>query len=223
MHKSNDRHTTLAINHNAPSPPSVVRSDLKGRSCRLHELHVTVLDVRVAHLSAHSALTDIAIKKIITDYNDSKGRNYRLDTLHAAVLNVKLNYLVEWNRRRVAIADMYKHLLAGVGDIAFPAILSECSPVYHQFVINTSQREPLLSWLNDKFHIGSIMHYPVPIHRQKSFAADYAHFVDSIPLSDTSRWCQHILTNSFITIQLLLESFVSIYVHRYLHYLVVNS
>ena len=113
------------------------------------------------------------------------GLNERLDTIHAAVLSVKLPYLDTWNARRREIANKYKHDLGNVGDIYFPKVLTGCVPVYHQFVVCTQQRDSLLKWLNTH-KIDSIMHYPVPIHKQKAFCEEYAVVGEStLPLSHT--------------------------------------
>lgn len=128
-------------------------------------------------------------------YNDIKGGlNERLDTIQAAVLNVKLPYLNEWNARRREIANMYKHKLINVGDITFPKINDGCLPVYHQFVLCTKRRDELLQWLNAR-KVDCIMHYPVPIHKQKAFSGDECALVgnrSSIPLSDSQ--CDVILS-----------------------------
>eukprot|EP01041_Mallomonas_annulata_P013319 gene13319-28217_t len=124
-------------------------------------------------------------------YNHKKGLNHRLDTIHATILSTKLKYLEKWNSRRRDIASQYYIGLEGVGDISFPIILSECVPVYHQFVIITAMRDQLLAYLNIGCKIESIMHYPVPIHQQEAFL-NYSHVAPEIPLSDT--YCHKILS-----------------------------
>jgi len=124
-------------------------------------------------------------------YNDSKGLNYRIDTLQAAVLGVKINYLNDWNIRRRQIADLYTTSLTGVEDISFPAVPPACVPVYHQFVIHTEHRDALLEWMTNKFKIGALIHYPVPIHRQQSFK-NYASCAAHLPMSDSC--CDRILS-----------------------------
>lgn len=124
-------------------------------------------------------------------YNDSIGRNARLDTIQAAILSVKLRHLPQWNARRLEIAKAYKDALGTVGDITFPVVLDGCVSAYHQFVLMTSHREALLHWLNVDYKVDSIMHYPVPIHRQKAFAK-YASAAAHLPLSDSL--CHRILS-----------------------------
>ena len=125
-------------------------------------------------------------------YNDSFGRNARLDTLQAAVLSVKLKYLSQHNERRREIAAAYKAGLLHIEDITFPVILDECVPVYHQFVLKVTRRDELLKHLTVDCNIDALIHYPVPIHRQKAFAEMCREYVLSLPLSDS--YCDHILS-----------------------------
>jgi dTDP-4-amino-4,6-dideoxygalactose transaminase len=125
-------------------------------------------------------------------YNDSKGLNHRLDTIHAAVLSVKLQYVLQWNRRRQEVARLYYDLLCSVGDITFPTIAEGCTPAYHQFVICTGRRDALVHWLKVNFKMDVVIHYPVPIHKQKSFEEEYGSCSPLVPRSDAS--CSTILS-----------------------------
>jgi dTDP-4-amino-4,6-dideoxygalactose transaminase len=55
-------------------------------------------------------------------------------------------------------------------------ILPKASPVvnhvYHQYVIRTSRRDALRTYLLEK-GIGTLVHYPVPIHRQPAYAGRF--------------------------------------------------
>mmetsp|Transcript_5190 Transcript_5190/g.8547 ORF Transcript_5190/g.8547 Transcript_5190/m.8547 type:complete len:520 (-) Transcript_5190:157-1716(-) len=124
-------------------------------------------------------------------YNDTFGRNSRLDTVQAAVLSVKLRYLPEHNARRREIANAYKEGLGHLAGVSFPVILDECVPVYHQFVLKVDNRDDLLASLIAA-GIDSMIHYPIPIHRQKSFEEVCREYVPALPLSDS--YCDHILS-----------------------------
>lgn len=124
-------------------------------------------------------------------YNDTFGRNSRLDTVQAAVLSVKLKYLPEHNARRREIANAYKKGLGHLSGVSFPVILDECEPVYHQFVLKVEKRDDLLASLIAA-GIDSMIHYPIPIHRQKSFEDVCREYVPALPLSDS--YCDHILS-----------------------------
>jgi dTDP-4-amino-4,6-dideoxygalactose transaminase len=95
------------------------------------------------------------------------GLNSRLDELQAAILRVKLRYLEEENTKRQIIADTYNSLLAETN-----LRLPRCSPgvkhVYHQYVVASSRREELRSYLKAQ-GIGTLVHYPVPIHLQPAY------------------------------------------------------
>ena len=111
-----------------------------------------------------------------------KGLNARLDTIQAAVLNVKLNYLLQWNARRVSHAQKYKKELTGVGDINFQKQPAYSTHVYHLFVIETSQRDKLQKSIA-KNGIQTTIHYPVPIHLQKAYK-DLGYKEGDFPVSE---------------------------------------
>lgn len=102
-------------------------------------------------------------------YNEQKGMNSRLDELHAAVLSLKLKKLFRWNGLRKKIAIQYLNSLANLGDIVLPQLADQATSVWHQFVIRTKYRKKLVSRLESR-GIGTMIHYPVPIHLQKAYA-----------------------------------------------------
>jgi dTDP-4-amino-4,6-dideoxygalactose transaminase len=97
-----------------------------------------------------------------------KGFNSRLDELQAAFLRVKLHKLDEWNGRRQVIADLYRKRLTGVKDLTLPYIPEWAEPVWHLFVVRTSERDQLQKHLTDK-GIQTLIHYPVPPHKQEAY------------------------------------------------------
>lgn len=101
--------------------------------------------------------------------NDLKGLNSRLDELQAALLDIKLKRLNEWNQERIAIADLYRLLLAGVGDLVLPETAGSATAVYHLYVIRTARRNALQKYLLEN-GIGTMIHYPVPPHLQKAYS-----------------------------------------------------
>lgn len=103
-------------------------------------------------------------------FNDELGMNSRLDELQAGLLSIKLTRLNAWNEERNRIANQYITLLQGVGDIQLPQLAEGATSVYHLFVIRTSEREALASFLSNQ-QIGTLIHYPVPPHLQKAYAA----------------------------------------------------
>ena len=94
------------------------------------------------------------------------GLNSRLDEIQAVFLNDKLKRLDSDNARRYEIAKIYKKELAGVGDIVLPKERDGIKHVYHLFVIETSKRDALQEFLIEH-EIDSLIHYPIPIHKQK--------------------------------------------------------
>jgi len=97
-----------------------------------------------------------------------KGYNSRLDELQAALLNAKLKRFMEWTGRRQEIARRYDERLAGINLI--PVKLKQGSThVYHQYVIAVPERDGLQEHLERK-GIATLIHYPVPLHKQAAFA-----------------------------------------------------
>ena len=112
--------------------------------------------------------------------NEELGVNSRLDPLQAAILRVKLDHLDEWNSRRAAMANQYLEVLSGT-ELILPNVPDWADPVWHLFVIRHPKRDDLQRCLTDA-GIGSLIHYPIPPHRQKAYA-DMLINVDAYPLA----------------------------------------
>jgi len=102
-----------------------------------------------------------SIEKYINVY---QGVNSRMDELQAAFLSVKLKYLDKENRARRQVAIWYDKYL-NHQDIIKPSIESPEGHVWHQYVIRTVRREELRSYL-EKQGIPTMIHYPIPPHKQ---------------------------------------------------------
>jgi dTDP-4-amino-4,6-dideoxygalactose transaminase len=101
-------------------------------------------------------------------FNEDKGFNSRLDELQAAVLRVKLPHLDEWNRRREVVAQKFSEGLAGLG-LGLPTVAEGCSSAWHLYVVRSARRDALQAALAER-GIGTLIHYPVPPHRQQAYA-----------------------------------------------------
>ncbi len=99
--------------------------------------------------------------------HDLSGYNSRLDELQAAFLRVKLAVLDEWNMRRREVADYYSSALADCGVIP-PTIPDYAEPVWHLYVIRSTERDGLKKHLEDN-GIATVIHYPIPPHRQNCY------------------------------------------------------
>ena len=103
-----------------------------------------------------------------------RGMNTRLDELQAAILRVKLPHLKSANARRAEIAALYHNEL-GESGLGMPHVFAENGHVWHQFVVrvpqdfNAGNRDDLQAHLKAN-GIGSLVHYPVPIHLQPAYA-----------------------------------------------------
>lgn len=100
--------------------------------------------------------------------HEIQGENSRLDELQAAFLRVKLAHLDEWNDRRATIASQYIESLIDVPMITLPFVPEWVDPVWHLFVIQIRQRDPLRLYLQER-GIGVGIHYPTPPHLQACY------------------------------------------------------
>jgi dTDP-4-amino-4,6-dideoxygalactose transaminase len=114
-------------------------------------------------------------------YHDLKGFNYRLEGIQGAVLGVKMKYIEDWTEARRSHAARYDQLLAGLG-YQLPAAAADRRHVYHIYAIRHAERDALQSYLHDS-GVSTGIHYPIPVHLQKSFA-ELGHKVGDFPLSE---------------------------------------
>lgn len=100
--------------------------------------------------------------------NIYQGLNSRLDEIQAAFIDVKLKYLDRENQIRRDIAKYY------IDKIQNPALILPKYPsdsnnhVWHVFTIRTKARDSLQAYLS-KNGIQSLIHYPIPPHKQKAY------------------------------------------------------
>jgi dTDP-4-amino-4,6-dideoxygalactose transaminase len=96
------------------------------------------------------------------------GINSRLDELQAAFLLEKLKDLDIDNSKRQNKARIYFDLLKDVKQIRLPLIRPNSNHVFHLFVIEAEEREKLQKFLQER-NVETLIHYPIPIHKQKCF------------------------------------------------------
>ncbi len=98
-----------------------------------------------------------------------KGINSRLDEVQSAILSAKLPKLPEALEKRNEIAQAYLEGLKNIPGIVLPKIRPEAYHSFHLFVIKVKDREELMTYLSEK-GVQTIIHYPVPIHKQECYA-----------------------------------------------------
>lgn len=116
------------------------------------------------HEDKHSDDTVYNPKKY---YNYLIGHNSRLDELHAGILNVKLDYLNEWNSKRIENA---KFLDNGLKDTEFKLMKLDKNNknIYHMYILQSENRDEVTKKLSEN-GIGYGVYYPVPLHLQKVY------------------------------------------------------
>lgn len=99
--------------------------------------------------------------------HESVGANSRLDSLQAAVLIRKLDHLDSWNAKRRQLAAAYRALLPE--RVCSPLIREGVTSVFHQYVVQSDDRDELLAALLAA-GIDAGIHYPRPIHLLPAFS-----------------------------------------------------
>lgn len=100
-------------------------------------------------------------------FNDYQGVNSRLDELQASILRVKLRHLDLQNNKRQKIAAEY---LKNINNsfLILPNSPALSQHVWHLFVVRSQKRDLLAAHLKNN-NVGSMIHYPVPPHKQKAY------------------------------------------------------
>jgi dTDP-4-amino-4,6-dideoxygalactose transaminase len=99
--------------------------------------------------------------------NTYKGINSRLDEIQASLLRVKLKYLDREIKKRQEIANYYLDKITN-DKIVLPIIKNSMHHVWHLFVIRSNNRHKLQRYLFEN-DIETLIHYPIPPHKQKSY------------------------------------------------------
>lgn len=95
------------------------------------------------------------------------GYNSRLDEIQAAILRIKLKRLDIWNAARRKNAEYYSSQFSKLG-IKCPAEPSGTEHVYHQYTIETGEREKTIESLKAA-GVSAFVYYPNPLHLQKAY------------------------------------------------------
>jgi dTDP-4-amino-4,6-dideoxygalactose transaminase len=121
--------------------------------------------------------------------SDLAGWNTRLDELQAAILRVKLRTLDADNTRRRHLAALYDELLTA-SSVVLPPAMSYGEHVYHLYVVRSARRDELQAFLKER-GVGTLIHYPVPIHLQPAYRGRMG---DAGSLPETERAAREILS-----------------------------
>ena len=122
--------------------------------------------------------------------HDFESRSSRMDGLQAAVLRVKLGHLEKWNEKRRTAAAFYSDLIHGMADVRTVQVSSDCESVYHLYVLRVAGRDIVLEKLH-KEGVRAGVHYPIPLHMQKSYLHLYA---DEVKLDVSSKASSEVLS-----------------------------
>jgi len=106
-------------------------------------------------------------------HHDKKGMNSRLDELQAAFLRIKLRALKSDNEERNTLARYYLNMIQHAA-IRLPQAphTGECH-AWHLFVVECEFRDALQAHLATE-GVATLIHYPVPIHKQHAYASQFA-------------------------------------------------
>jgi dTDP-4-amino-4,6-dideoxygalactose transaminase len=98
------------------------------------------------------------------------GFNMRMSDIAAAIGIVQLGKIDEMNRKRKAVADLYRRELGDYLDIGLPSVWGGCKHVYQMYVIKVRAgiRDRVVEKLNEN-GIGASVHFCPPIHQQSFY------------------------------------------------------
>jgi dTDP-4-amino-4,6-dideoxygalactose transaminase len=108
-------------------------------------------------------------------HHEETGYNSRLDPIQAAILREKLPYLTSWNTARATLAHRYTQALTplmtqlGTERLQLPTVATGVTSVWHLYVLQSQHRDALADHLAQA-GIETLIHYPVPPHRQPAYA-----------------------------------------------------
>jgi dTDP-4-amino-4,6-dideoxygalactose transaminase len=118
-------------------------------------------------------------------YHELIGVNSRLDSIQAAILRIKLRHLPAYEEKRAALAHTYQQAFAAKNlaeEVRLPVVGGDRKHVWNQFTIRARKRDELKAALGEQ-KIGSEIYYPLPMHKQKAFAASGSGV--TLPLCDS--------------------------------------
>jgi dTDP-4-amino-4,6-dideoxygalactose transaminase len=124
-----------------------------------------------------------------------QGYNYRMDGIQGAVLNVKMNHIEAWTEARRSVASYYERLLEKYR-CRRPMPPAHSRHVYHVYAVGLARRHEAQKALHAA-GIGFGIHYPVPVHLQKAYAApEYG--PGALPITE-------LLANQFLSLPIYAE------------------
>jgi len=94
-------------------------------------------------------------------YSEEVGYNSRIDALQAAILQAKLPHLDSWNEKRRELAHRYNENLGS--NVVVPIEREWAKHVYHLYIVRSSKRDELQSFLKEKGIVTEV-YYPLPPH-----------------------------------------------------------
>lgn len=97
------------------------------------------------------------------------GWNSRLDTIQAIILSDKLNFLTEWNEKRIQVSEFFTKNIKNEKIKLFKKPEYCKKHVYHIFPILVEDRNSFQKFLNEK-NIPNLIHYPIPIEKTPVFS-----------------------------------------------------
>lgn len=115
-------------------------------------------------------------------HHAERGVNSRLDELQAAILLTKLPLLEAKNVQRQVIAARYSAAFADLPGIVLPRTDAEVESVWHLYVIRCLARDRLQALLTEA-GVATMVHYPIPPHKQPAYVAETLPTVD-LPASE---------------------------------------
>lgn len=119
-------------------------------------------------------------------YHDVLGYNYRMTDIAAAIGIEQLKKLDAMNHKRISNAKLLTRGIEKITGLETPYISPHAKHVFHQYTIRVREeygisRDALVERLN-KNGIGTLVYYPLPIHKQKLYKK--LGYRDKLPMAE---------------------------------------
>lgn len=115
-------------------------------------------------------------------HHEERGINSRLDEMQAAILNEKLKHLDTVNAERRRLAGVYARHLQALRTPIVQHHRARVQHAFHLYVVRHPQRDQLRALLHAR-GIGTLVHYPVPVHLQPAYT-DLRFATGALPVTE---------------------------------------
>lgn len=102
--------------------------------------------------------------------------------MHESIKSEMMSALDQWNTERSEIAEYYLNNIKN-NKVTLPYKSENVMHVWHQFIVRSEDRDELQKYLTSNA-IGTMIHYPVPIHKQDAYP-ELHELTNKLPIAES--------------------------------------